>query len=306
MSDIMNNVLITGGSGLFGSAMRFGHKPSKSVMNVLNYNEISNYIDNNGIDSIIHAAAKVGGVKANTDFVYDFFADNMMMNINMLNACKNYRLKKSIFIVSTCAFPVSSPLPLREEFLHLGEPHHTNYGYAYAKRMLEVGSRSLRNQYNLSSSCVIPCNLYGENDNYNLQNGHVIPSLIHRCWLAKTNSHSLEIWGSGKAEREFMYIKDFAKIIELIFKDNIDIPETMIVSPDNVFTIEEVVNEIVKQMNFTGKVCFDKSKPEGIMKKNSCNEVFKKYFPDFKFTSLSEGLNNNIEYFIKNYELLRK
>lgn len=300
------NTLITGGAGLLGSALSIGHKPSRDSLDVLNYANIASYIENHGIDSIVHAAAKVGGVKANTDFVYDFFADNMMMNINVMNACKNYKIKKSIFIVSTCAFPASASLPLKEEYLHLGEPHHTNFGYAYAKRMLEVGSRSLRQQYGLSSSCIIPCNLYGENDNYDIVNGHVIPSLIHKCWIAKNNNTSLEIWGSGKAEREFIYIKDLAKIIESIFHDNIDIPETMIVSPGNTFTIEEVVLEIVKQMNFKGNVYFDKSKPEGIMKKNSSNETFKKYFPDFAFTKLSDGLSSSIEFFIKNYKYIRK
>ena len=200
------NTLITGGKGLLGSALNMGHKPGREELDVLSYDNLAKYISNNNIDSVVHSAAKVGGVKANTDFVYDFFADNMMMNINVMNACKNHNIKKSIFIVSTCAFPASSSLPLREEYLHLGEPHHTNFGYAYAKRMLEVGSRALRQQYGLSSSCIIPCNLYGENDNYDIVNGHVIPSLIHKCWIAKKNNQSLEIWGSGKAEREFIYI----------------------------------------------------------------------------------------------------
>ena len=302
----MKNTLITGGYGLLGSSINFGLKPTKQEVNLLNYENLINYIKNNNVDSIIHTAAKVGGVKANSDYVYDFFADNILMNINVQNACKEFLLKKSIFIISTCAFPSSAPLPLKENYLHNGEPHETNYGYAYSKRMLEVGSRALKKQYNINSLCVIPCNLYGENDNYNLTNGHVIPSLIHRCYLSKINNTNFEIWGSGNAEREFVYVNDFAKIVADIFEKNVDISETMIVSPDNTFTIEQIVDIIIKKLKFDGKVIFDKTKPEGIMKKNSSNEIFKKHFKDFKFTPIEEGLESTVEYFIKNYENIRK
>jgi GDP-L-fucose synthase len=300
------NTLITGGEGLLASSIEFGLKPSKKQLNILNYNDLCHYIEANKIDSIIHTAARVGGVKANTDFVFDFFSENMLMSLNIMNACKKYSIKKTIFIVSTCAFPVNTELPLKEENLHNGEPHNTNFGYAYAKRMLEVGSRALKNQYKISSYCLIPCNLYGENDNYNFESGHVIPSLIHKCYLAKLNNTKLEVWGSGKAEREFIYVKDFASIIGKIYKEDIDINETMIVSPNHTHTIQEIVEVIAKKINFTGNIFFDKTKPEGIMKKNSCNDKFKKYFPNFKFTSLDEGLDNTIEYFIKNYDKLRK
>lgn len=299
------NTLITGGQGLLGSAFNFGHKPTRKELDCLNYEQLTNFIKNNKIDSIVHAAARVGGVKANTDFVYDFFADNISMSINVMNACKEFNIKKNIFIISTCAFPTTAPLPLSETYLHFGEPHHTNFGYAYAKRMLEVGSRALNQQYNINSSCVIPCNLYGEHDNYNLQSGHVIPSLIHKCWIAKNTNSTLEIWGSGKAEREFIYVNDFAKIIDELMHQKAHVQDTMIISPENTHTIEEIVHYIVKIFNFKGNVFFDKTKPEGIIKKNSNNSIFRKYFKDFKFTDLEIGLSNNIEFFIKNYESLR-
>lgn len=299
------NTLITGGQGLLGSVFNFGHKPTRKELDCLNYEQLTNFIKNNKIDSIVHAAARVGGVKANTDFVYDFFADNISMSINVMNACKEFNIKKNIFIISTCAFPTNAPLPLSETYLHFGEPHHTNFGYAYAKRMLEVGSRALKQQYNINSSCVIPCNLYGEHDNYNLQSGHVIPSLIHKCWIAKNTNSTLEIWGSGKAEREFIYVNDFAKIIDELMHQKAYVQDTMIISPENTHTIEEIVYYIVKIFNFKGNVFFDKTKPEGIIKKNSNNSIFRKYFKDFKFTDLEIGLSNNIEFFIKNYESLR-
>ncbi len=300
------NTLITGGSGLLGSSIEFGFKPTRQQLDLLKYEQLVDYVNNNNIDSLVHAAAKVGGVKANTDFVYDFFADNISMNINVQNICKEFKIKKSIFIISTCAFPSNASLPLKESYLHNGEPHETNFGYAYSKRMLEVGSRALKKQYGVNSLCVIPCNLYGENDNYNLQNGHVIPSLIHKCYLAKLNNTDFEIWGSGKAEREFIYVKDFSNIITQIFNKNLDIHETMIVSPETTFTIEQIVDIIVKKIKFDGNVIFDKTKPEGILKKNSSNEIFRKHFSNFQFTSIDEGLEATIEYFIQNYNSLRK
>ena len=107
--------------------------------------------------------------------------------------CKEFNIKRCTFFLSTCIFPENASLPLIEKDIHNGEPHPTNFGYAYAKRMLEVGSRCLKKQHNINSSCLIPCNMYGPNDNYHLENGHVIPSLIHRCYLAKKTNTDLII-----------------------------------------------------------------------------------------------------------------
>ena len=299
-------VLVTGGHGLLGSELQFGIKPKKEELDILNYFDLCNFIEKNNIQSIIHAAAKVGGVKANTDYMFDFFSDNIQMGLNIMNACKKYKIKKTIYILSTCVFPMNSPLPLSEDYLHEGEPHYTNFGYAYAKRTLEVGSRSLKSQYGISSSCLIPCNLYGKNDNYDLENGHVIPSLIHKCYLSKINNVPFEIWGSGNAEREFLYVNDFSNIIEQIYENDISIDGAMIISPENVFTIKEVVELIAKKIKFNGKIIFNKIKPEGILRKDSDSSKFKKYFPDFKFTPLEDGLEKTIEFFLKNYLTIRK
>lgn len=299
-------ILVTGGNGLIGSFLKFGLKPNKNELNLLDYNALESYIEQHSINSVIHMAAKVGGVHSNTEYVFDFFIENILMTSNVFRVCQKFGLKQSLFLISTCAFPKDAPLPLEETYLHFGEPHFTNYGYAYAKRMVEVASRSLNQQFNLNSNCIIPCNLYGDNDNYDIINGHVIPSLIHKCYLAKINNTTFEIWGSGKAEREFVYAKDIADIITQITNNNMIIDGPMIISPDNIYTIEEIVNTIVKLMKFNGKVFFDNSKPEGILKKNSSNKKFRSFFPDFKFTTLETGLNLTIEYFLKKYSEIRK
>jgi GDP-L-fucose synthase len=295
------NILITGGSGLVGSCINFGRKPSHNELDVMDYNALKNYVIKNNITEIVHCAAKVGGVAGNKNNMLEYFSDNLTMNANIIRCCKEMNIQKSIFILSTCVFPKDSNNPLTEDMLHEGEPHETNYGYAYSKRMLEVASRCLPN-----SICLIPCNLYGIGDNYNLENGHVIPSLIHKCYLAKQNNTDLNIWGFGKAEREFLFANDFGRIIEQMFINSDVYPKSMIVSPDNCVTIKEIAIMIADIMGYTGNIVFDTSKPEGILKKNTSNYTFKKYFPMFKFTELRTGLEQSISWFSNNYNKVRK
>jgi GDP-L-fucose synthase len=149
--------------------------------------------------------------------------------------------------------------------------------------------------------------MYGEHDDYHLTNGHVIPSLIHRCYLAKQNATDFVVWGSGKAEREFLYAPDVAAIVKKIHTENMDgLPPMMTVSPCSSTTIAEIVQLIVKHMGFTGRVVFDTSKIEGIMRKNTDNTLFRTYFPDFKLTDLNTGLAKTVEHFVKNYDSVRK
>ena len=301
------NTLILGGHGMLGSSIDFGLKPTKKEVDLLDYTSLDRYIREHSVDEIVHAAGIVGGVKANNDFVYDFFINNLYMNANVIRACKEHNIKRATFFLSTCVFPQSAPLPLVESSIHDGEPHPTNFGYAYAKRMLEVGSRSLMRQYGIRTSCIVPCNMYGKNDNYHLENGHVIPSLIHRCYLAKQSGTDFLVWGSGKAEREFVYADDMAAVVKRIHTEQInDLPPLMIVSPGCVHTIAEIVDVIVKHMGFAGRVVFDSTKSEGIMRKNTDNSLFQSIFPDFRFTDLDTGLANTIDYFVKNYERVRK
>lgn len=302
------NILITGGSGLLGTALQIKNsfKPSSKELNLLNYNELKNYIIKNNIKKIIHSAALVGGVHANTSLIYDFFSKNLEINLNILKACKEFLLNNSIFILSTCVFPAEGPFPLKEEMLHNGEPHFTNYGYAYAKRMLEVGSRAMKQQYGINATCVIPCNFYGPNDNHNLNYGHVIPSLIHKCFIANNNNEDFIVWGSGLPEREFIHVNDLANTIKLINEEKQEYPSTIIVSSEKSYTIKQIVELIVSKMNFKGKIIFDQSKPDGILKKPSSNFLFNECFKNFKWTSLEEGIDSSIEYFIKNYPNIRK
>lgn len=299
------SVLILGGSGLLGSEINITNsfKPSSKDLNILDYCSLKRYIQYNNITKIIHCAGLVGGIHANQTRLYDFFQQNLQMNLNVLEACKEFSLNGSIFILSTCVMPKNASLPYTENSIHLGEPHSSNYGYAYAKRMLEVGSRSLKEQYGITTSCIIPCNLYGKNDNYNIENGHVIPSLIHKMYLAKQNKKNMVVWGSGKPIREFLYASDLAKILENY--SNYD-QQTVIISPDESYSIRNIVEKIANIMNFDGEIIFDLSKPDGIYEKPSDNSMFKMSNSDFKFTNIDDGLKQSIEWFIQNYGSVRK
>ena len=304
------SVLITGGSGLLGSHLNIkdSYKPSSKELNLLNYSELQRFIETNNIKKIVHCAALVGGVHANKSKIYDFFNLNLQMNLNVINACKMFNLHNSVFILSTCILPANGPFPLTEEMLHDGEPHYTNYGYAYAKRMLEVGARCMLEQYGTKVTCIIPCNFYGANDNYDLEYGHVIPSLIHKCYLAIKNNTDLVVWGSGKPEREFIYVKDLAYVVEQLIDtgDKIDYPQSMIISPNKSYSIKSITELIVQKMNFKGNVIFDKTKPDGILKKPTSNALFTKYFPNYNCVPLEYGLDTSIEHFTVNYPNVRK
>jgi GDP-L-fucose synthase len=298
--------LITGANGLLGRELFIPEalKPTRQQLNLMSYESLQKFIENNNIESIIHCAAKVGGVKANNDYPHDFFIENVELNTNILKACDKYKLKNCIFILSTCIFPEHAPLPLKEENINDGEPHPTNFGYAYAKRILEIGARTLSKQYGLKSTCIIPCNLYGKYDNYNLDTGHVIPNLIHKCYIAKQTNTPFVIWGSGEEEREFMFADDFARILEKIHIRN-DLPQNIIVSPEENYKISNIVDIIVSKFKFTGQIVYTKEKGAGVFKKPTCNKIFRTYFPDFKFTSIEDGLLQNIDYFLNNINTVR-
>lgn len=298
------NTLVTGGSGLVGSAIESNFKPSSEYVNLMNVEDIIRYITRNKIDSIIHCAAKVGGIKANSDHLGEFFYKNVIMNTNLLHAAHEAGVKKVVSFMSTCVFPDDVEYPLTPCQIHMGEPHPSNYAYAYAKRMLEVQSRAYRDQYGSNFITVIPCNIYGPNDNFNLDSGHVIPSLIHKCYLAKQNNTDFEIWGTGRAYREFIYSKDVAYIAQWVL-ENYDSYEPLIISPDEEICIATIAQEIAWRMGFEGNIVYNGMR-DGQLKKPSNNMTLKHLLPDYKFVPIEVGLRRTIEWFIENYEKARK
>ena len=296
--------LVTGGNGLVGSTIDSDFKPTREGLDLMNIDEICEYIIHNDIDSIVHCAAKVGGIKANTEQLGQFYYDNISINTNILEAARKTKVKKVVSFLSTCVFPSDATYPLTSDQMHNGEPHPSNYAYAYAKRMLEVQSRAYRDEYGCNFVTVIPCNIYGPNDNYNLDSGHVIPSLIHKCYLAKKNNTDFEIWGTGTPYREFIYSKDVGYLTQWVL-ENYDDPEPLILSPNEEISIATIAQEIAWRMGYEGSIFYNQER-DGIFRKPSDNSKLKSLLPEYKFVPIEIGLKQSIDWFIENYDKARK
>lgn len=253
-------------------------------------------------DIWINAAARVGGVKGNTDFIGDFYKDNINIANNVLEGARLSNVKKLISILSTCIYPDSQYVkyPITESQLHNGPPHQSNYGYAYAKRMLDVGSRVYRQQWGCNFITVVPNNLYGPHDNYNLNNGHVIPSLIRKFYEAHLNDTDVIIWGSGNALREFTFSEDAAEIIWWC-SENYNEPDPINIGNTEEVSIGDIAREIGKIIGFKNQIKFDKSKPEGQFRKPTSNKKLINLGFEAKYTPLVVGLESSIDFFINSY-----
>jgi len=301
-----NKILVTGGNGLVGREFvgEQYYKPTSKEYNLKNTDDV-NRLMLKRFDSVIHTAGKVGGLGGNMNHKGDFFYDNIMINTNVIESSRISGVKNLVAFLSTCVFPDNLDYPLTEKKIHMGPPHFSNDAYAYAKRMVDVQIRAYKEQYGLNYKSVIPTNIYGPNDNYDIKNGHVIPSLIHKCYLAREHKTPLTIWGSGNPLREFIFSRDVAKLTEWVLF-NYDENEPIILSTSEEISIKEVVDIIVEIMNFKGEVKFDTTKPDGQYRKPSDNSKIKSYLPDFNFTNLFDGLKETIEYFEKYYNVVRK
>jgi len=301
----MKKVLITGGTGLVGTAIEADIKVGTKDADLRDWDQTNKLIESHKPTHVVHTAARVGGVGGNMRAKGEFYYDNIRINTNVLESCRINNVEKVVSILSTCIFPDKVEYPLTEKKIHLGAPHKSNYGYAYAKRMLDVQTEVYREQYNVNYTCVVPTNIYGPNDNFDIDNGHVLPSLIHKCYIAKQNNTNLEVWGSGEPLREFIYSKDVGKLINWAL-DNYDDPESIIFSTSHEISIKDVVGLIVDAMGFTGKVIFDTTKPEGQFRKPSDNSKLLSLLPGFKFTPIDVGIKETVEWFTNNFDNARK
>jgi len=306
----IKNSVVTGASGLLGSEI-IRIKPesiglSSKICDLTDSNHAIINLEDDRVDTVIHCAARVGGVKANTDYVADFFDDNVKMNMNVLDACREKKLKL-VSVLSTCIYPDASYVtyPLTEEQLHMGPPHLSNFGYAYAKRMLDVQSRAYRQQYGCNFISVIPNNLYGVNDNYDLESGHVIPALIRKFHEAIIN-HKKEvvIWGTGKPLREFTFARDAAKIILWLAENYNGEKPVNIGNPDQV-SIAFLASAIAGEMKYSGTIRFDNTKPDGQYMKPSSNEFLRSLGWKGEYTPLRDGLKETINSFKERYPNVR-
>jgi len=301
----MTKVLVTGGYGMVGSAMESQIKLSRETCDLTNPKQTEKLFQLIKPDGVIHCAGKVGGIGGNSNYKGEYFYDNLMINTNVIEASRKAGVKNLVAFLSTCVFPDKVKYPLTVDQIQLGEPHESNYPYAYAKRMADVQIRAYREQYGINYTSIIPSNIYGPNDNFNLNHGHVMPMLIHKLYLAKKNKTDFTVWGSGKPLREFIYSKDIAKIAEWALF-NYEGTDPLIISGDEEISIKDLVGLLVDEFKFKGKVIFDKTKPDGQLRKPSDNSKIKELLPNFEYTPFEQGIKETVNWFIKNYDEARK
>lgn len=256
---------------------------------------------------VIHLAALVGGLFKNIKYKVEFFRENILINDNVLECCREFGVTKLISCLSTCIFPDKTTYPIDETMIHNGAPHTSNEGYAYAKRLIDVMNRCYKEEYGCNYTSIIPTNVFGPHDNYNIDDGHVIPGLMHKTYLAKKNGTDLTIWGSGRPLRQFIFSRDLAKLTLWVMK-NYDSSDPIILSvgEEDEVSIEHVARLIAKAMNFEGNIVFDASKSDGQFKKTASNQKLKHLYPDFQFTPIEEAIQASCSWFMENYETARK
>lgn len=308
-------ILVTGARGLVGSAIRryvethgSPHEwrfVGRQQVDLLNPKKVEFMFDTLGPDYVIHTAAKVGGIGGNMAGHADYFYENILMNTNVIHECHRHNVKKLLAFSSVCVFPDDVAI-LREDVMHDGPPFSGNFAYAHTKRMVDVQIRAYKSQYGHLNWCsIIPGNIYGTHDLYNLEHGHVMPALIHKLFLAIKNQQKVfPIWGDGQSLREFVFSDDLADVLVKLLEYDV-IPERLIVSGFEQHSIAELVSILVKCAGFTGRVEFDHSKPNGQRNRQSDHSLFKSFFPDFQHTDFNEGVAASYQWFADNYPNVR-
>lgn len=305
-------ITVTGGSGLLGNAFKKilpdAFYPTHKQLDLTNVINTINYFSNSKIETVIHLAGKVGGVKANTELVSDFYQINSEINNNIISSCVRKNIPKLVCCLSTCIYPEEKYVtyPLTEDQLHNGPPHDSNFGYAYAKRMVDIQLKAANQQYSTEYFSVIPNNMYGEHDNFDLENGHVIPSLIRKIWEAKINNKSsFEVWGDGEVCREFTYAEDIAKAIKYLLDINYN-GDPINIGNTQEYKLKQIINLICKKLEYNGDIIFDNSKPKGQIRKPTSNKKFLELgWKQEWYTSIEEGLEKTCNWFKQNYPNIR-
>lgn len=249
-------------------------------------------------DVIVHAAGSVGGIQANKENPGKFMYDNLAMGMNIVESARQYKVPKLILLGTVCSYPKNTPVPFNEGDLWEGYPEETNAPYGIAKKTLMKLTEAYHEQYGMNCINLVPVNMYGPHDHFNLTSSHVVPALILKIYNAmKNRDSSINIWGSGRASREFLFVEDCAHAINLAIEADAT-PEPINIGTGKEIKICDLVTEIVEQMGFDGDVHYDTSKPEGQQRR--CLDISRaKHRLGFEAkTGLQEGLSKTIEWFL--------
>ena len=322
------NVLITGSSGMVGQSLQqyiaqynLRHKNTKNSSpnyyfltredcDLTNKAKLREIFKKLKVTFVVHLASKVGGLYMNMKHNVEMFMENMKINMNVIELCHEFNVNRGVFCLSSCIFPPEpKSFPMKEEYICDSPPHPSNEGYAYSKRMLYIMCKHYNQQYGRDYICVSPVNLYGAYDNFDINNSHVIPGIIHKMYLTKYQEgeykkDTYEVLGTGKAQRQFLFAMDFACIIfKILWNKDIDKKNMLInICSDKEYTIKQVVQLIAFNLDYDiHNIVYNNKYSDGCIKKTVSNKLFRKFFPDHKFIPLEDGLDATISWFEKNY-----
>ena len=300
-------ILVAGATGLAGSAIireltRIG-KPvvgiSSKDVDLLDRNATFNYLDTIKPNIVIDAAAKVGGISANDNYPVEFLSENIRIQTNLMDAAHNVKVEKFVFLASSCVYPKNCPQPIKEEYVLTGTLESTNSAYAIAKLAGIELIKAYRKEFGHRWISVMPTNLYGPNDNFDLESSHVFPALIRKFIEAKkSNANSVTLWGTGKPRREFLHADDLAKAIVFCL-DNYDLDQQINIGTGIDLTVEELAEKIAKNTGFTGSINWDVTRSEGTYQK--VLDIQKITNLGWKPTiKLDQGIKLTVEWYLEN------
>jgi GDP-L-fucose synthase len=299
-------ILVTGGGGFLGSHLKLAlHEagahhvfaPRRREFDLTHAADIEQLFESVQPQVLIHAAAVVGGIGANMAEPGRFFYENAIMGVQLIEAARKFSVEKTVVLGTICAYPKFTPVPFSEDELWNGYPEETNAPYGIAKKALLVQCQSYRQQYGMNAIFVLPVNLYGPRDNFDLDSSHVIPALIRKCLEARAAGASeIVLWGDGSPTREFLYVTDAARGIVLATREY-DKPEPVNLGSGHEISIRDLAETIARLTGFTGSIRWDASKPNGQARR--CLDVGRAE-REFRFratTSLEDGLEETIRWY---------
>jgi|GEM_PF-560342 len=295
-------LLVTGGSGLLGSAVRELCPEAVFLTSadgdLRRHDVAKTLLEEIRPSKLLHLAGLVGGVKANAGQNSRFLEYNALINLSVLSAARELRIPRLVSILSSCAFPMFSDRATTEEDLLAALPYDGNAGYGHAKRMLDLHTRMAAKEEGLAWTTLTPVTMYGPHDSFDSERAHVVGSLIQRCWRAKTTGAPYVVWGSGRAVRQFVFARDVARVA----LDAIERPRestTTIIAADSGITIRSLAEAIASVLEYTGPILFDQNQPEGVLIKRLQSTCFASRFPAFQFTDLRKGLTETVHWLVQ-------
>ena len=301
-------VLITGSTGMVGrnAAEMLIEKefkiltPSRSELDLMNSEEVMRYFKSNQIDIVLHAAGLVGGIQANIEKPYSFLSVNSQIALNVINASIETGIERLINLGSSCMYPKDCQDELTEDLILTGPLEPTNEGYAIAKIMASKLCDYVQSEFGLSYKTLIPCNLYGKYDNFHPVRSHMIPAVIRKVHEAAKTNNSVEIWGTGDARREFMFVEDLIDFITWSLDNYDQLPNLINIGLGHDYSIKEYYQAIAEVIGFTGDFTYDLSKPEG-MKRKLCSIQKQSQLGWKPKHSLKEGLEKTYQFYLKTH-----